>query len=101
VGRKAGVTVDQLADMPRFESSPHFDEEERMVVRLAVCMTGNPAEVPDDLFAALRARFDERQLVELAMAIAWENTRSRFNRTFRVEAAGFSEGSFCALPETH
>jgi alkylhydroperoxidase family enzyme len=55
--------------------------------------------VDDQLFAALRAEFTEPQLVELATAIAWENYRARFNRTFAILADGFSEGAFCPLPE--
>ena len=39
------------------------------------------------------------QLVELATAIAWENYRARFNRTFAIGAEGFSKGAFCPLPE--
>jgi hypothetical protein len=38
-------------------------------------------------------------LVELNGAIAWENYRSRFNRTFAIEAEGFSKGQFCPVRE--
>ena len=64
-----------------------------------VSLTKTPATVDDQLFAALRAEFTEPQLVELATAIAWENYRARFNRTFAILADGFSEGAFCPLPE--
>jgi hypothetical protein len=37
-------------------------------------------------------------LVELRTAIAWENYRARFDHAFGMEAEGFSEGSYCALP---
>jgi alkylhydroperoxidase family enzyme len=57
------------------------------------------ANVPDPLYEALPGRFSEPELVELTAAIAWENYRARFNRTFNVEAEGFSQGDFCALPE--
>lgn len=33
--------------------------------------------------------------------IAWENFRARFNRGFDVADQGFSEGAYCALPESH
>jgi alkylhydroperoxidase family enzyme len=99
VGRKAGITEAQLADLALFESSPHFNEDEKLVLRLAGALTRTPSDVPDDLYAALKARFSERDLVELSAAIAWENYRSRFNRTFAVEAEGFSKGKFCPLPE--
>lgn len=94
-----GITEEQLRDLGKFDASPHFNEEEKLVLRLAVELTRTPAEVSDDFFAALRSRFSERELVELTAAIAWENYRARFNRTFAVEAEGFSEGKFCPLPE--
>jgi len=48
----------------------------------------------------LREHFSEAQLVELTATIALENFRARFNHAFGMGAQGFSEGSYCALPET-
>lgn len=62
-------------------------------------MTRTPVDVPQALFDALRARLDEAQMVELTAEIAWENHRARFNHALGIEAQGFSEGAFCALPE--
>ena len=95
-----GVTEEQLRDLSRHRESDAFDDDERLVIDLAVEMTKAPVDLPAELKARLHARFDEAQLVELAAAIAWENYRGRFNRVFGVEAVGFSaEGAFCALPE--
>jgi len=99
VGRKTGVTEAQLTDLARFESSAHFSDEEKLVLRLAAALTRTPATVDDVLYAALRRHFSERSLVELNAVIAWENYRARFNRTFNVESEGFSKGQFCPLPE--
>jgi 4-carboxymuconolactone decarboxylase len=99
VGSKQGITDQQLVDLPRFESSAAFGELDKLVLRYAVEMTRTPVEVPDQLFAALRAHFDERQLVELTSAIAWENFRARFDHALGIESAGFTEGAFCPLPE--
>jgi alkylhydroperoxidase family enzyme len=85
--------------MPRYRESPAFSEVERLVIDLAVEMSKQRVEVPDELISRLREQFDEKQLVELAASIAWENYRARFNRVFGVAAVGFSEGAFCALPE--
>ncbi len=63
-------------------------------------LTRTPVEVPDELFARLRAHFSEAQLVELTSAIAWENFRARFNHAFGAESEGFDQGAYCALP-TH
>jgi alkylhydroperoxidase family enzyme len=81
-----------------FERSPEFTEVERLALHYAVAMTATPVELADDLFDALRTRFDQRQLVELTSAIAWENYRARFNHAFGCEAEGISEGAFWPLP---
>lgn len=100
MGRKAGITEAQLRELASFEQSAAFDQTQRLVLRLAVAMTRTPASVDDALFGELRQAFNEPQLVELNTAIAWENFRARFNRTFTIAAEGFSKGAFCPLPET-
>jgi alkylhydroperoxidase family enzyme len=57
-------------------------------------MTITGQRVDDTLFAGLKARFSEAQIVELTAAIALENFRSKFNPTLGIEAQGF-----CLLPE--
>jgi len=99
VSRKTGITEEQLGDLSRFEASAHFNEDEKLVLRLAVALTRTPSDVSDDLFATLRNRFSEVELVELSAAISWENYRARFNRTFAVGSEGFSQGKFCPMPE--
>jgi AhpD family alkylhydroperoxidase len=99
ISLKSGVTAEQLADLPRYRDSDHFDDIERLVLDYAVAMTATPSDVPDELFDALRARFSERQLVELTSAIAIENYRARFNWAFGIGPQGFCEGGACALPE--
>jgi alkylhydroperoxidase family enzyme len=100
VGRELGVTEAQLRDLSCYRESPVFSEEERLVIQLAEEMAEIPVEPPSELLEALRLRFDEAQLIELAAAIAWENYRARFNRVFGVRPVGFcKEGAFCALPE--
>ena len=63
-------------------------------------MTKTPASIDQALFADLQREFSEAQLAELATAIAWENNRARFNRTFAIASEGFSQGAFCPLPES-
>jgi len=78
VSRKAGITEEQLSDLPKFENSPHFSNEEKLVLRLAVSLTRTPSDVCDELYGELRRHFSERELVELDAAICWENYRARF-----------------------
>lgn len=100
MSRKTGITEEQLRAIADFEVSLHFTDDQKLVLRLAVELTRTPANVADSLYEALRGRFSERQLVELSAAIAWENYRARFNRTFNVGPEGFSEGDFCPLPRS-
>jgi alkylhydroperoxidase family enzyme len=96
-----GVTEAQLVDLPVFATSDAFSPLDKLVLEYAVAMVQTPVNVPDALFDALRTHFSEAQLVELTAAIAWENFRARFNRALTIASQGFSEGSFCALPEHH
>ena len=51
-------------------------------------MTITGRDVSDELFARLRAVYDEDALVELTETVAWENASSKFNRALRVPAQG-------------
>ena len=101
VGRRQGITEQQLLDLPHFESSPAFSEVEKLVLRYAVAMTRTPVDVSDELFAALQRYFSPPQMVELTSAIAWENYRARFDHAFGIEAEGFFEGAVCAVAAGH
>jgi alkylhydroperoxidase family enzyme len=98
VGRKQGVTEQQLLDLNHFETSPAFSDLEKLVLRYATLMTETPVELPDLLFVELRHHFSPQQMVELTSAIAWENYRARFYHAFGIEAEGYSAGAVCAVP---
>ena len=98
MGRENGISADQIANLRSYRSDVNFSDLERLVLEYADAMTGTPVEVPDALFARLRDRFTEVQLVELTSAIAWENYRARFDHAFGIEGENFSEGAVCALP---
>jgi AhpD family alkylhydroperoxidase len=97
--RKSGLRDAQLLALPRYRDSDQFSELEKLVLDYAVGVSRTPVDVPDELFAALREHFDERQLVELTSAIAIENLHARFNAALGIGAAGFTEGMVCAVPE--
>lgn len=99
MGREFGITDRQLQELPNYRESDAFNEDERLVLDLAVAMTHTPAVVSDELRQRLAARFSSAQLTELAAAIAWENHRARINRALGVRSMGITEGSVCAVPE--
>ena len=60
-----------------------------MRIREALPATGIDHPNLSELFARLRALFDEAQIVELTAAVALENFRSKFNVPLQVESQGF------------
>jgi alkylhydroperoxidase family enzyme len=98
VGRASGISEEQIANLANYPTDYNFSELERLVLRYTDAMTKVPVEVPDALFAGLRERFNEAELVELTSAIAWENYRARFDHALGIEGENFSEGAVCALP---
>jgi AhpD family alkylhydroperoxidase len=100
VSRQWGVSDEELLALPSYRSSALFSELDKLVLDYAVALSRTPVDVPDALFAELRAHLDEVQLVELTHVIALENLRGRFNLAMGIGAAGFSEGMVCAVPAT-
>ncbi len=87
-----------MVALPQYKSSTLFSESESLVLEYADAMTQTPVEMPDGLFAKLRDKFSDAQLVELTATLAWENYRARFDHAFGVEAEGFTQGGYCAMP---
>jgi 4-carboxymuconolactone decarboxylase len=99
LAQQAGASAEQLRELSTWRESSRFDPLERLVLEYAEGMTRTPVDVPDELFDRLREHFDERQLVELTMAIGLENLYSRSNWALGIEGQGFSEGMYCVAPE--
>lgn len=101
MGRAEGLTESEILGISNPDECGSFSELEKLALRYAVALSDTPAEVSDELFAALRSQLNEAQLVELTAIVAWENFLARFNRGFAVEAEGFSEGAVCPIPDRH
>jgi alkylhydroperoxidase family enzyme len=98
VSRASGISAEKMEALADYKQSTLFSETERLVLEYADAMTETPVEVSEALFAKLREKFSNAQLVELTAALAWENYRARFDHAFGVEAEGFTKGSYCVMP---
>ena len=83
VGRKAGLSDEKLLAVVKNDLSV-FSNDEKLVIELADEMANTPSNVSDELYARLRAKFSEEQLMQLGAQIAFENFRARLNRVFDV-----------------
>jgi len=61
-----------------------FSKDELLVIELADAMVNTPSNISDELYARLREKFSEEQLLQLGGQFAFENYRARLNRVFDV-----------------
>lgn len=83
-GLKAGISPEQLKAIAHFEDSPLFNEEERAVMALAKESTLR-VNVSDATWNRVAAFMDQKQLVELALNVAWYNSGVRIMGTLGIE----------------
>ena len=75
-----------LLDDPDKRTGDHaFTDDERLVIRYAIAMTRS-VRVPESLFADVRRRFSDSEVVELTAAIATYNMVARFLVALEVDA---------------
>lgn len=82
------MSDEKILALPEYATSPLYHEAERVALEYADAITITDRDVDDDLFARLRAFYDEDAVVELTAVIAWENSSSKFNRALRVPSQG-------------
>ena len=72
LARHVGNSREQLEPLAEFETSPLFNDQERIVMRYALEATMN-VRVSDATFEALRLSLDTRRLMELVQNVAFYN----------------------------
>jgi AhpD family alkylhydroperoxidase len=82
---KKGVTIEKLALLQAWaEAGDLFSERERAALAWAESVTRvSETGVPDEAFEAARAVFEEKELVDLTLAIGLMNTYNRLSISFR------------------
>ena len=66
LGRRAGLSDEQIARVADGPDAPGWSDHERALLR-AVDELGRDRVIADETWAALRARYDERRLIELCL----------------------------------
>lgn len=86
VGRKAGLSDQKLLAVAAINNNDltGFSRDELLVIELADAMVSTPSNISDELYARLREKFSEEQLLQLSAQLAFENYRARLNRVFDV-----------------
>ena len=91
---KRGVKIEKLALVQAWaEAGALFSERERAALAWAETVTRvAETEVPDEAFRAARATFEEKELVDLTIAIGLMNAYNRLAISFRATPQALLEG---------
>jgi alkylhydroperoxidase family enzyme len=84
IGREAGITDGEMADLARYEQSERFSPLEKAVLAYTEAVTRLDGSAPR-LAAGLRAHLSERELVELTFCIANWNLMAHLLLPLEVE----------------
>jgi alkylhydroperoxidase family enzyme len=87
-----GLTQDQCDALANWEPSTLFDERQRAILAYTDAMTLD-IQVPNAIFDAVRAYFDERQIVELTVLIGTYNMHVRTLQALEIPLEGVSATS--------
>ena len=84
IGRRAGITAEEIDALGEYEASSLFSDAERLVLRYTDAVTELRPDAPD-LARALLAHLSEAELVELTFCIANWNLMARLLEPLAVE----------------
>jgi AhpD family alkylhydroperoxidase len=66
----AGLTPEQIAALPHFETADVFDDFDRSVMRLAAQFSTG-SDVPQEMWDVVAARLTTRQMVQFTLTLTW------------------------------
>lgn len=80
----AGLTPEQIAAVPQFETAGVFDDFERAIMRLAKQFSSG-CDVPQEMWDAVAAQLTTRQMVQLTLTLAWYVSGALMMRLFDLD----------------
>lgn len=88
--RAAGETEQRLYGLSAWREAPYYTERERAALAWTEAVTlVSETHVPDDVYEDVRRYFDEKELVNLTLAIVAINSWNRMAVSFRKEAGTY------------
>ena len=90
--KKAGVSDERLFAVAAWRETPYFTDAERAALGLAEAATrlaDRPDPVPDEIWNAAAAHYDEKGLAAIVLMIAVTNLFNRLNATTKQVAGAW------------
>jgi AhpD family alkylhydroperoxidase len=99
--RASGESEQRLYLLNAWRESPFYSQRERAALAWAEAVTLlRDQEVPDDVYEDARSEFNERELVNLTLAIVAINGANRLNIAFRTVPGAYKPQSRSAVLDT-
>jgi len=80
---KAGMSEEKIEALKELSLSPIFNDEEKEILLLTDVMTKD-IQVPDDIFAPIKNRYNDQEILELVTTISAYNMVSRFLNALQI-----------------
>src|SRR5690554_2306183 len=88
--RAAGESEQRLYVLSAWREAPFYTERERAALEWTEALTlVSQNDVPDDLYERVRRHFDDKELVDLTLAITTINSWNRLALAFRTEVGSY------------
>ncbi len=96
--RAEGESEQRLYGLSAWRETPYYTERERAALALTEAVTLISArQVPEDIYAQAQAQFNEKELVDLVLAIIVINAWNRLAITFHTPPGSYKPDSPVAL----
>ena len=91
--RAGGETEQRLYGLDAWREAPYYSDRERAALEWTEALTNvTDGHVPDAIYDAVRVHFSDKELADLAWAVAAINAWNRVAIAFRSEAGNYQPG---------
>ena len=99
--RTVGLTEEQIAAIPAWETAGCFDAVQRAVLAYTDCLAVQHGRVPDGLFDALSEHLSDEEILELTYIVATYGMHSVISRSLRLEYDADEDQPLVEVPGDH
>jgi len=99
--RTVGLTEEQIAAIPAWETAGCFDAVQRAVLAYTDCLAVQHGQVPDGLFDALSEHLSDEEILELTYIVATYGMHGVISRALRLEYDADEDQPLVEVPGDH
>jgi len=99
--RTVGLSEEQIAAIPAWETAGCFDAVQRAVLAYTDCLAVQHGQVPDGLFDALSEHLSDEEILELTYIVATYGMHGVISRALRLEYDADEDRPLVEVPGDH